>query len=380
MTFWRLAYGAVVFGFLAMVGSYYSPETGFTTFLQLAARDHASELPVLQGVPHAHDEQGAGYDGQYYAQLALDPLLRDTAIDRALDTPGYRSHRILFSWTAWLMGLGRPAWILQAYAIQNCLTWLVLGALLIVWCPPRDLRTFVLWSGVMLSHGLLSSVRSALPDGPSVVLTTAAVLAVDGGRPLLSAFVTGISGLARETNLLAAAALIGKPWRTRQAIVALLLVVAPLALWLDYLRSIYGAAVLSGAHHITIPLSGLWWKFEVTAKALTQSGFTAATVMTIASVVGFLSQGVALVWCSREFRRTGGSSASWLLVAWPFLLLGLVAHAVVWEGAPGAFTRVTLPLTVGVNALMATHARAPWWLIVPANLGVLSGVMAIWNA
>jgi hypothetical protein len=130
VTFWRLAYGAVVLGFLAMVGSYYSPETGFTTFLELSASRHAVELPELQQVPHAHDERGGGYDGQFYAQLALDPLLRNPAIDRALDTPAYRSHRILFSWTAWAMGLGRPVWIIQAYAIQNVLTWLALAGLL----------------------------------------------------------------------------------------------------------------------------------------------------------------------------------------------------------------------------------------------------------
>ena len=69
-------------------------------------------------------------------------------------------------------------------------------------------------------------------------------------------------------------------------------------------------------------------------------------------------------------------SSSWRQVAWVFLLLGLVAHRVVWAGSPGAFTRVTLPLTIGVNALLALAPRAPWWLILGANLGVVSGLMA----
>ena len=46
--------------------------------------------------------------GQFYVQLALDPLLRDPAIEQALDNFPYRSRRILFSWTAFLLDLGQP--------------------------------------------------------------------------------------------------------------------------------------------------------------------------------------------------------------------------------------------------------------------------------
>jgi hypothetical protein len=382
---WRLAYGGIVLGFLAMVGSYYSPETGFTIFLTLPASNHSRELPAVQAVPHAHNEHDGGYDGQFYSQMAMDPLLRDPAIDRALDTPGYRSHRILFSWTAWAMGFGKPAWILQAYAVQNVLAWLILAGTLLIWCPPRDGRTFLLWGGTLFTHGLLSSVRNAVPDGPSVMLITLAVLAADRGRPWLSALVTAVAGLARETNLLAGVAVIRAAWRSHETVVAwrvaklamaLSLCVVPLALWLDYLRSIYGSEVLAGSHHITWPLSGLWWKLQVTIGAFTGSGLTSTTVASAASLLGFLAQSVALVWCTRECRRSGTGSTSWLLVAWAFLVLGLVAHRVVWDGTPGAITRVTLPLTVGVNMLMAAHGRSPWWLIIGANLGVISGVMA----
>ena len=385
-TSWRLAYGAIVIGLIAMVGSYYSPDTGFTIFLTLPANSHSYELPVVQAVPHAHDEHDGGYDAQFYSQMAVEPLLRDPAIDRALDDPGYRSHRILFSWTAWAMGLGRPAWILQAYAVQNVLAWLILAGTLIVWCPPRDGRTFVLWGGALLSHGLLSSVRNAVPDGPSVLLIAFAVLAADRGRPWLSALISGISGLARETNLLAGVAAIRAAWRSPETagarrvarcVMASILWIVPLALWFDYLRSIYGSEVLSGGHHITWPLSGLWWKLQVTTRAFTRSGLTPATVASGACVLAFLAQGVALVWCTRAWQRSGTGSASWVLVAWAFLLLGLFAHRVVWDGTPGAITRVTLPLTVGVNMLLAAHGRAPWWLIVAATLGVICGVMAL---
>ena len=394
LRFWRLAYGALVLFFLAIVASYYSHATGFTVFLSLPANSHSYELPLVQAIPHAHNEVDIGYDGQFYAQIAVDPLLRDPAIDRALDRPGYRTHRILFSWTAWAMGLGRPAWILQAYAIQNVLSWLILACVLCVWCPPRDARTFVLWAGALFTHGLLISVRNAVPDGPSVLLTALAVLAADRGRPWVSALVTGIAGLARETNILAGVALlrgIGAPgeWRARAsaraarawlkpgASIGLALVcILPLALWFDYLRSIYGAAAFSGGGHITVPLSGLWWKLQASAGELAANGLTVKTVATMTSLWGFFAQVAALGWCTRMWRRDRSVTSSWLQVAWVFLLLGMVAHRVVWDGSPGAFTRVTLPLAVGVNVLLALAPRAPWWLIIGANLGVVSGLMA----
>lgn len=364
----------LVLGFLAMVGSYYSPETGFTSFLTLPARNHAFELPAVQAVPHAHNDDG-GYDGQFYAQMAVDPLLKNPAIDDALDTPAYRSHRILFSWTAWAIGLGRPAWVLHAYAVQNVFAWLVLAGVLLIWFPPRDGRTLVLWAGVLFSHGLLSSVRNAVPDGPSVLLTAAAVIAADRARPWLSAMITGVAGLGRETNVLAGVVLL--PTVRRWRVMALILCVVPLAFWLDYLRSVYGADVLTGGNSITVPLSGLWWKVKTTTASIAASGLTPATLASATALLAFLAQGVALAWCTREWRGTRLGSRSWLLVAWTFLLLGLVAHPVVWEGVPGAIGRVTLPLTVGVNALLAAQPRPPWWLIIMANLGVVSGLMAL---
>ena len=60
----------------------------------------------------------------------MEPLLRNRAIDAALDNPPYRARRILFSWTAYLLGLGQPEWILKAFALQNILAWLALAWLL----------------------------------------------------------------------------------------------------------------------------------------------------------------------------------------------------------------------------------------------------------
>ncbi len=377
---WRAAYAAMVVGFLLTVASYYDRTTGLTIFLGLPTNGHSYELPAVQAVPHAHDEVDGGYDGQFYAQMAVDPLLRNPDIDRAMDKPGYRAHRILLSWTAWLVSGGDPAMALHVFAWQNVVCWLILAWLMTKWFPAGTARMFVLWACVMSTHGLLFSVRNALTDGPSVLLTAVAVLAMERGRPWVAMVVTGVSGLARETNILAGAMLLQRlcrdPRSWMSVAAGLLVCLLPLALWLDYLRSIYLDATFSGGGHITTPLAGFLWKGRTTWGAVLAHGLTVQTAANVLMLAAFVSQAVALTWCTRMWMTDREASAAWLLVAWPFLLLGLTAHQVVWDGSPGAITRVVLPLTVGVNVLLARQPHAPWALLIAANLGVVVGVMA----
>src|SRR4029079_10496922 len=111
---------------------------------------------------------------------------------------------------------------------------------------------------------LVMSVASAMPDAGSVLLIACGVVAVEARRPLVAALILGVAGLARETNLLAADMLAraGRRSVRQWAIVAgcLIICVLPLALWTDYLRSIYRSRVLESAHNITTPFWGLWWK------------------------------------------------------------------------------------------------------------------------
>jgi hypothetical protein len=101
-----------------------------------------------------------------------------------MDLPAFRARRILFSWTAYALGLGRPAWIIQVYALQNVVCWLLLAWLLARWIPPDTLRGLALWTACLFSHGLLWSVRFALLGGPSLLLIACAVRAVEASRLL----------------------------------------------------------------------------------------------------------------------------------------------------------------------------------------------------
>ena len=372
---WIAAYALVVAAFLASVTRYYHPGLGFTAFIDFPAGTHSYEIPAVQHAPHFDNPASPGYDGVFYAQLAIEPLLRDAAIDRALDNPPYRARRILFSWTAYALGLGRPAWILQVYAIQNVISWLLMAWLLCRWMRPSTPRAFVLWAGCLLSPGLLSSVRYALPDGPSALLVACALAAAEARRPVIAAAITGLAGLGRETSLLASTALataIGRNWRSWLLVAGCaVLCVLPLALWVDYLRSIYRADALADPGQVTTPLSGLLWKFKLIRSEFVRTPFALTTLASALAVVAFLAQGVLVI---RELIQSGGRSA-WALAGVSYLVLGLTAHAVVWEGTPGAFTRVLLPLAIAANVLLAARPQASWAMIIVANLAAVPAAL-----
>jgi glycosyl transferase family 87 len=372
---WIAAYALVVAAFLASVTRYYHPGLGFTAFIDFPAGTHSYELPAVQNAPHFDNPASPGYDGVFYAQLAVEPLLRDAAIDRALDNPPYRARRILFSWTAYALGAGRPGWILKIYSIQNVIAWLLMAWLLCRWMRPSTPRAFVLWAGCLLSPGMLSSVRYALPDAPSALLVACAVAAAEARRPLMAAAIVGLAALGRETSLLASTALATTLRRNKRTWLILtacgVLCILPLALWVDYLRSIYRSDALANPGQITTPLSGLLWKVSLVRSEFIRSPFALTTLASGLAVVAFLAQGG---WVIRELLRSGGRSA-WALAGTSYLVLGLVAHVVVWEGTPGAFTRVLLPLAIAANVLLAARPQASWAIIVAANLAAVPAAL-----
>lgn len=364
-----LLYAGAILLYLASFARFYDPRFGYTGLIQFATTAE-EELPAVREVPHPRFTGSGGYDGQFYAQLAVDPLLRDPAIDRALDNPPYRGRRILFSWTAWAAGLGRADWILQAYAVQNAAAWLLLAWLLAHWLPPVDLRNFAAWFGCLFGHGLLISSRLALIDGPSLLLIAAAVRAVQARRAWLGAAMLGLAGLARETNLLAAGMLWPVRdwgWRTLAGVAARgLLAILPLALWMDYLRSIYRSAVLAGDGHIVAPFGAYLRAWDVAVGMVQRDGWGSPARFNLLIVIAL---GVQLGWIVWQRRWAD----AWWRVGLAFGALMVSVHWVVWEGYPGAITRVVLPMTVAFNLLLPRD-RWFWPLAIAGNLTVLPGL------
>lgn len=350
--------------FLAAVARSYHPGTGFTALIGFPLAG-PTEPPALQAVPHAQSAS-ASYDGQFYAQRALDPLLRDPTMERGMDLAPFRARRILFSWTAYILGFGRPAWILEAYALQNVACWLILAALLTRWTSPVSGRGLALWGAILFSHGLLLSVALALLDGPSLLLTMCAVMAIERNHPLRSAVIVGVAGLGRETNVLVGFAQPLPEDRRGWVRVALaaILVVLPLLVWMDYLRSIYRSTTLNGTDSFVLPGSGLAASWGG-ALSLLVTQFAAA--LPPACIIVSIAAQAVFVFVRREYH------SPWWRVAFAYAVLLLFLDPVLANPHTGAITRVMLPLTVGFNLLLARESRSPrfWSWFAVGNLHLL---------
>ena len=108
---WVFAIVALVaFAFLLRVYvGIWTPEHGITKFLRVGREFDDRGTKIFRATPKFIDPYPAhrwGFDGQLYAEMALDPLLLDPHMHVALDNPPYRAQRILLSWLAWGLGLG----------------------------------------------------------------------------------------------------------------------------------------------------------------------------------------------------------------------------------------------------------------------------------
>lgn len=360
---------------LLAVWRFHDPETGFTSLVRFGDRFAARALPAVKAVPHHVEPRSAGYDGQFYAQMATDPLLRDPALDRAVDEAPLRARRIFFVWTAWLLGLGQPRWILQAYALQNVLAWLGLAALLVRWFPPTTLRSTALWLGSAFTGGLIWSVAYALLDGPSLLLLVVGMAALEAKRGWVSALVFGIAGLGRETNLLSVTAQFDptrRTWRAlaRQAL-QLLVVVAPFVLWFDYIYSIYRSLVFTSGGTLTRPFAYYTWKWQMALNDVA-GGWTPAGLVSLLALVAITVQAAYVV------ARPAWRDAWWRLAIGYVALLPFLGRSL-WEGSPGTAERVLVPMALAFNVLLRRCEPATlfWPLFVAGNLTVVHALVLL---
>jgi len=363
-----VAIGLVVV-FLAAIARFYHPGTGFTALIAFPPEgDFESE--ALKRVPHYQHPDYASYDGQFYAQRALDPLFRDPTTERGMDLAPYRARRILFSWTAYALGIGRPFWILQAYALQNVGCWLAVAALLTRWLRPVTGRGLALWIACLFSHGLLWSVRFALLDGPSLLLTMIAVVAVEAGHPLWSSGIVGLNALGRETNVIA---VLAQPipralreWCRLPLVLAF--AVIPTLIWLDFLRAIYRSTTLAGTNTLVLPGTGIVESWRAALLAMTPGADGLRDAMPACMLLAISVQAAFVFLKRREY------SKSWWRVAFGFALMFLLLDRSIVDPHNGGLTRVMLPLTFGFNILLAREPRPTrfWSWFVAGNIHLLA--------
>lgn len=163
-------YAALVVVFLFQVGRFYDPHTGFTSLVIFGEVFAPERLTQLRELPIFTYRHSFGYDGQFYAQLAVAGNPFDPQLRTALDDPPYRSSRVLLPVLVHLAGLGHPAWVVNAYALSNVVCWLTLAWVMARWWfPPASLDNLVRWGGVLFGAVMLTSVTRSLVDGPALL-------------------------------------------------------------------------------------------------------------------------------------------------------------------------------------------------------------------
>jgi hypothetical protein len=348
---------AVVVFVLAMVASRWSPHTGFTALIRFGDTFTERRLPAIRALPLA-SVAGAGYDGQFYAQLAVDPDVRLPQVRAALDVPGYRAQRILLPLIAHLAV--SPWWILQAFALLNVAAWLLFAR--IWWAEVRELapdRAPLLWLAGVLALGALDSVRLCLVDLPATLLILLAIRAARRGGTARAGIWLALAGLTRETVLLACP-LAGHPVFWRRWLVRGLAALPAVAwfAWLRWQLPNGGAAGFTG--NFGWPGCALAEHLVRCSWELAHGNLDSRFLFGLLGAAGLAYQSTRLLLL---WRRTPNNP--WLRSTIGFALLFWVLGGFVWNGY-WAVARTCLPLTLAFN-LTLPSGRGFWWRFALGN-------------
>ncbi len=366
----RHAYWLATLLFAGLVLAKFDPHSGFASLLRFGDQWQAQRLPAIRALPLPTVPNSAGYDGQFYAQLALDPLLRDPALATALDSPAYRARRILAPATTAVAGFGQPWWTLQAYALLNVACWFAFAWLLRGMITDPGWLGFARWAACVFSMGVLDSVRQSLVDLPAMLLLLLAVRSQLQTRTTRTDTWLSLAALTKETSLLGSLALLFDPAaiRTQPLRRAALFVATalPLGLWSLYVASRFPPlAGSNGLGNFSLPLVGAFDQLALSLRELARGNLDGRYSFAVLALLGLAVQTVVL------WRRPQPDSAWWRLGA-VYSLLFLFLGAWVWSGY-WAVCRAVLPLTVAFNLLLPAN-RAFWPLWIFGNLTVLHAV------
>lgn len=366
------AYRLALVLFAALVLLKFSPQTGFTSLIRFGETWNDHRHSSLQARPIAVVPSSNGYDGQFYAQIALDPTLRDAELPQVVDAPAYRARRILIPALAALFGLGNPWWTIQVYAVLNVFAWLLFAWLLHRHIGGNDWIAYARWIGCVFSMGALESVRQSLVDLPALLLLLLAVEAHTRAPLGKSSWWLSLGALTKETSLLAALALqcdfsTGKlPWR--RILLALAVCALPLAAWSLYVHNQFPAAAdANSLGNFTWPLLGLLDHLKTCVAAIFSGNLDGRYSMGLLAALGFLVQ-VLVLW------RAPLPRSAWWRIGAAYSVLFVFLSPWVWSGYWAA-CRALLPMTVAFNLLLPAQRNfGPLWI-----LGNLTLLHAVWR-
>jgi hypothetical protein len=331
------------------------------------------ELPEIRDL-HPAIERGAGFDGQFYAQIALDPTCRRPDLPGALDNPSLRMQRILLPALAHVLGGGKPARVVFDYALLNLGFWYLLLAVLVRRHPATTPRRFLALFAIMLTTGTLISVQSALTDLPAVTLGFISL----GLAELPAAAIISLAILTKPTcGLFLLRYLAPFPQTVRDAFQRVGLVLFALALpmlWQFYLVGTIKAKVLDSGQ-FGAPFTGWWhrwWSSIQTwgASPLPQTGEVLTWEWNVFEVLALISMTIQIIYLVLTPRWR---HPLWL-VSLAFIALFFCFSDKNFSAEVG-YTRTVLPITIAFNLFLLEIRSTPRFLLLflGGNFGLLEG-------
>ena len=315
----------------------------------------------------------AGYDGQYYYRLALDPLTdRPIAHGIRLDLPAYRQQRILYPVLARVLARGQDELIPWTLIAVNFIALLALGWLGGLYAI--QLGVPAIWGlAFPLYIGFVTSLSRDLAEPVECALILGALLCVRRHRYWIAALLLSAAVLAKEPALLVAVGIAladlftsrGRFSQRTRYVAALPVVV--LAAWQFWLWRNWGTVgVIEGSANaggpfsgITMALSGGLWHWH----------WPWGLALLVVVVTG-----VVCLFTLRGSRSTAAERAAAALYA--LLLISLSGN--VW-GDNHAFVRAASEFSL-LAAILLLGSRAVWprWILLTGSiawLGAASQVM-----
>jgi hypothetical protein len=361
--------------FLALVAAVFTQcrgvnirKNGFLVRILFSRNFEERQLPEVRAM--RPPMRPTGFDGQFYAQLAIDPLLRHPGMMAAMDNPKYRARRIFVPALSWLLGLGRPVWAVHAYSVVNLLAWFVLAALAVRWCAPYPAAVIALLP-LLAGVGVMFSIERALLDLPTACWIAGTLLAARAGSLPVAALCLASGCLTRETAVVALPVLAVVPISQGKAALPRRILwgtvaVLPFALWGLYVeRQFAGAEQGLGGSSVGPPLVAMFRQIGECAGRLSMEWN-----LTCLQSLGYaFALSVQALWFLRRPERW--RDPAWLVGLCYALFFACMGHQS-WMNGGMAVCRTLLPLTVAFHfTLMRERLSPAWWAwLVAANLSL----------
>ena len=353
------------------VAKQYENRHDLTQLILFGQKEHPHALPEIRALQPATDSPD-GFDGQFYAQIALDPSVQRPEFRTSVLCGSYRAQRVFLPALAYVIGHGSPPAILRAYALLNLGFWYVLLAALLCWVRGITARGMLVIYAIVLSTGALISIQRALTDLPAATLGFLSI----GLEDVPAALLISIAILTKPTTGLFLTRYLS-PFpdsigaSVRRGGIILLALVLP-ALWNVYIYHVLGNS--NSGHNLTFPFRD-WlgrimesWKdlatipfdfqpWEITHWEWILFEFLALSSMTLQAAFLLL--------------RWQWSNPLWVMgIGFALLFFCLSKENFVEQIA---YTRTAFPITIAFNLLLLESKRGPLFFLyfIPGNIGLL---------